>query len=374
MPLDRRAFILDPQWQPQEAFLRRLFRPAAALTILDAGACEGESAVRYARLFPHARVVAVEPLPGNVARIRANIAEFATPNVVVAEACLSDRAGEATFHVSSGVPDEYRDQSLDWDFGNKSSSLLAPEQTKTVHPWLEFPATITVATERLDALAAALGITHVDFLHLDVQGAELLVLDGAGALLPRIHTLWLEVENVPLYRGQPLKAQVETYLRARGFVKLYDSVDQVSGDQFWAQERWLTRYWGGAWVLRARCLWSISHGCQTGTPVYPDPALWRHLRCGDRRPNRPYLREVEGMVPRHGDIRVCSDHTDAGGEPAGTGDRRVGWLPRSKTCPFRHTGFPDDRVLPYPDHHHRNHHPLPMAVEVKDWPCIGSNP
>lgn len=241
MPLDRRAFILDPQWQPQEAFLRRLFRPAAALTILDAGACEGESAVRYARLFPHARVVAVEPLPGNVARIRANIAEFATPNVVVAEACLSDRAGEATFHVSSGVPDEYRDQSLDWDFGNKSSSLLAPEQTKTVHPWLEFPATITVATERLDALAAALGITHVDFLHLDVQGAELLVLDGAGALLPRIHTLWLEVENVPLYRGQPLKAQVETYLRARGFVKLYDSVDQVSGDQFWAQERWLTR-------------------------------------------------------------------------------------------------------------------------------------
>lgn len=252
MPPDRRAFILDPFLQPQEVLLRRLFRPAAALTILDAGACEGESALRYARLFPNARVVAVEPLSGNLARIRANIEEFGTARVEAVEACLSDREGSAEFPVSAGVPLRHQDQSIDWDIGNNSSSLLAPGQTLTVHPWPEFPEAVTVATCRLDSLAAELGVAHLDFLHLDVQGAELLVLDGAGALLPRIHTLWLEVESVPPYEGQPLREEIEVYLRERGFAKLYDSVDDVSGDQFWAQERWLTRYWGRMWVVRQR--------------------------------------------------------------------------------------------------------------------------
>lgn len=71
-----------------------------------------------------------------------------------------------------------------------------------MHAWLEFPTTIPVATTRLDALAGRLGLTHIDFLHLDVQGAELLVLSGAGTLLSRIHTPWLEDEVVPLNEGQ----------------------------------------------------------------------------------------------------------------------------------------------------------------------------
>jgi FkbM family methyltransferase len=249
---DRRAHIENRALQPQEALLLRIFAQSERLTILDAGACEGDSAVRYARLFPKARIYAVEPLPGNLAMITRNVAEYGTPNVTPVEGCLSDADGEAVFHVSSGSPLEHFDTDQDWDFGNKSSSLLAPERTVEVHPWLEFGDEVTVKTMRLDGLAARLGVDAIDFFHLDVQGAELMVLQGAGTLLPRIRTLWLEVEAVELYRGQPVKSDMGEFLRRAGFVRLIDTVDEVSGDQFWAQSAWLRGRMGLLWAWAER--------------------------------------------------------------------------------------------------------------------------
>lgn len=252
MGQDRRAHIESRALRPQEALLLRIFGQSERLTILDAGACEGEDSVRYARLFPRARIYAVEPLPGNLAMIAKNVAEYGTPNVAPVEGCLSDVDGEAEFHVSSGSPREERVADQDWDYGNKSSSLLAPYRTAEVHPWLEFREEVTVRTMRLDGLAARLGVAAIDFFHLDVQGAELMVLQGAGTLLSRIRTLWLEVEAVELYRGQPVKSDVEGFLRRAGFVRLLDAVDEVSGDQFWAQSRWLRKRKGSLWAWAER--------------------------------------------------------------------------------------------------------------------------
>ena len=52
-------------------------------------------------------------------------------------------------------------------------------------------------------------------------------------MLHGVKAIWLEVETVPLYWGQPLKADVERYLRARRFTKWKDTVDRISGDQLW---------------------------------------------------------------------------------------------------------------------------------------------
>jgi hypothetical protein len=134
-----------------------------------------------------------------------------------------------TFHVSAGAPPQYAGRDFDYDFGNKSSSLLSPGAAIDAYPWLEFLGTMRVNTERLDHLAARLGLPHIDFLHLDVQGAELLVLRGAGDLLPRIHTVWLEVEDVPLYRGQPLRADVRDFMERRGFVNLLETWGDATG-------------------------------------------------------------------------------------------------------------------------------------------------
>lgn len=258
MPHGRREYVLNRDLQPQEEMLLRIFDRSESLVVFDVGACEGENAVRYGHLFPRARVYAVEPLPENIALMNRAVAEHSADNVTPIEACLADREAEADFHVSSGTPPRYSEQDLDWDFGNKSSSLLVPGEANAVHPWLQFTDTIKVATSRLDRLAAHLHITHIDFLHLDVQGAELMVLRGAGALLERTWTIWLEVEAVPLYVGQPVGAEVESFLRRHGFVKLLDTVGDVSGDQFWSRGSWLQVRKGAAWMGLARLKYSLA--------------------------------------------------------------------------------------------------------------------
>jgi FkbM family methyltransferase len=67
------------------------------------------------------------------------------------------------------------------------------------------------------ALKDVPGITSIDMLKIDVQGAELDVFIGAGSLLEDALLIWTEVEFLPLYRDQPLFADVERYLREKGF-------------------------------------------------------------------------------------------------------------------------------------------------------------
>lgn len=67
------------------------------------------------------------------------------------------------------------------------------------------------------ALKDVPGMTGMDMLKIDVHGAELDVFVGAGALLEDALLIWTKVEFLPLYRDQPLFADVERYLRDKGF-------------------------------------------------------------------------------------------------------------------------------------------------------------
>lgn len=81
--------------------------------------------------------------------------------------------------------------------------------------------TLEVETTTLDAFCQAEGIETIDFLQVDVQGADLQVLQGASSLLQNILAIQIEVEFSPLYINQPLFADVDTYLRSQGF-SLFD--------------------------------------------------------------------------------------------------------------------------------------------------------
>ena len=71
-----------------------------------------------------------------------------------------------------------------------------------------------LATHRLDDLPQ---VREVDYLKLDVQGAECDVIRGAVKALSNTLVVHTEVEFVPLYIGQPLFAEVDQALRRNGF-------------------------------------------------------------------------------------------------------------------------------------------------------------
>ncbi|WP_231605176.1 FkbM family methyltransferase [Synechococcus sp. CBW1006] len=106
-----------------------------------------------------------------------------------------------------------------------TSSLFPPARsTVDLFPalgeWMQVEQRVRVQTHRLDDLQQAQG---AEFLKLDVQGAELMILKHAQEVLKSVAVIQCEVEFVELYEGQPLMAEVDTFLRSHGFTFLHFS-------------------------------------------------------------------------------------------------------------------------------------------------------
>ncbi|MCS7469418.1 FkbM family methyltransferase [Stieleria sp. ICT_E10.1] len=211
------------------SLLNAVFAHAPPATIFDIGACEGLDSIRYSRLFPQATIYAFEPLPENVAMIDDSIRRFDGQRVKVVNVALASSNGKATFHVSGGCPEGRQHETGDWTFGNKSSSLIAPNQDeiKRHWPWLQFEGTTDVDTMTMDDFCERENVMP-DFLHMDVQGAELDVLRGAEKSFGSIRAIWMEVSLTEVYAGQPLVEDVRQFMSGHG---MFESVMLPEGPQ-----------------------------------------------------------------------------------------------------------------------------------------------
>ncbi len=79
----------------------------------------------------------------------------------------------------------------------------------------EIESETQVETSRLDDVP---GLPDLDFLKMDIQGAELQVLKHGRERLARCAMVQLEVSFVPLYEGQPCFGEVDVWMRSQGFI------------------------------------------------------------------------------------------------------------------------------------------------------------
>ena len=197
--------------------------PRGPNIIAEIGAADGLDTIRYIEHYPRAAVHAFEPLDANVEKLR--VLETRFRQLHVHPYALGDENKVAAdFYVSGGTPPN-RVLSEPWPY---SSSLLAPDQHLVVHPWCTFEKHSTSVC-RLDSVFRL----APSFIHMDVQGAELKVLTGAGKLLDEVQAIWMEVADVPLYRNQPLRSDVSVFMRDHGFALITYCGSHISGDQFW---------------------------------------------------------------------------------------------------------------------------------------------
>lgn len=82
----------------------------------------------------------------------------------------------------------------------------------------EVERVIPVSTLGLDEAIAKYAIPPPSFLKLDVEGAELEVLEGAPSALESAVAIKTEVSFLPHRLGQPLAAEIASFLLQRGFV------------------------------------------------------------------------------------------------------------------------------------------------------------
>lgn len=72
-----------------------------------------------------------------------------------------------------------------------------------------------IATRRLDDIAT---LPPIDFLKMDIQGAELMAMENGRAKLAETVAIWIEVQFVPLYENQATFGDIDVWMRAQGFM------------------------------------------------------------------------------------------------------------------------------------------------------------
>ncbi len=205
-PLDYidRHLIANGTWEETEwTWLEQALHPGDAF--LDVGAHHGVYALRAAlRVGPGGTVLAIEPDPGNAARMKRNIALNRIPNIRVVQAACGEKTAKMTLY-SSG-------------HRNTSMSSFSPETAGMAGADVGVVAEVPV--EPLDKLAAGLGDVRIAAVKIDTEGAEALVLRGAAETL-RKHRPVVLVETIPsqlVSMGSSLE-ELESLLASYGYRK-----------------------------------------------------------------------------------------------------------------------------------------------------------
>jgi FkbM family methyltransferase len=169
---------------------RRGFSPRH---VLDIGAFEGTWTRMCKDVWPEARVCMIEAQPQK-APILKGIAG-ALPGVELRTALLSDTAGQrVSFHLA--------------ETGSSSMSMLSTPDAPTIE----------LETQTLSSVLADTGFARPDMIKVDVQGAELKVLNGGPDVLAAAEIVMLELSLIPEYVDGPLFADVIAYMDARDLV------------------------------------------------------------------------------------------------------------------------------------------------------------
>jgi FkbM family methyltransferase len=152
-----------------DTFAGRHHLPPADLqirTILDLGSNIGLTMAHYASLYPAASLLGIEMDQGNADMCRANIAPY-VPRCEVLVGAAWKEDGEITYGGDT-----------EWGF------RVIPESCDGPH---------RVRAFSIPSLIDRLGVQRVDFMKMDIEGAEMDVLAGARKWAERVGCLKVEV-------------------------------------------------------------------------------------------------------------------------------------------------------------------------------------
>lgn len=198
-------------WEPDSWAAVREHLGSGA-TFVDVGAHIGTYTLRAAPIVgPAGRVIAIEPNPETVRKLQANIQASGATAVTVEPFACSD--AEATLELFAGPRSNSGETSL--------ARTNAARDDKA-------GASYKVRARPLDAILQETGVTRVDAVKIDVEGAELLVLKGAPQTLDRFHPVVLiEVVDQQLRSMGTSSKEVYDFFHSHGYTARRSFADNV---------------------------------------------------------------------------------------------------------------------------------------------------
>lgn len=111
----------------------------------------------------------------------------------------------------------------------QSSSILELEKHKEFYPHITVIESRKHTTRTLKSIYNDKQLSDLNFWNLDIQGAELMALKGAGTLLEKVDAIYTEVNTADLYSGCCKIQEIDAYLSKFGFKR----IDCVMTSQQW---------------------------------------------------------------------------------------------------------------------------------------------
>ncbi len=154
--------------------------------VIDAGAWIGYYTCLAPKNTPRGRVIAIEPHPANIARLKRNIMLNESKNVSIIEEGINYKESEMDLIVSD-YSVMHRLNHYDNNNDYNDSSIVKKDYNSN--------NTIRVKVTTIDDIAKRSGIDHIDILIMDIEGYEYFALLGCNYLLSnnRIYKIIMEV-------------------------------------------------------------------------------------------------------------------------------------------------------------------------------------
>ncbi|WP_313656221.1 FkbM family methyltransferase [Planktothrix agardhii] len=164
--------------------------------IILIGAYDGKTLKRL-NLPNTVKILVIDANQGAVERLQENFAD--SPNIQVVQAAIANHNDTVTLHLTSL---------------ESSSSILPWKQYGEIYPNIKEIQQLTLSSRTLDTLLEELNLSPSDFniLILDIQGAELLALEGANQLLNTLDAIYTNVHYQELFEGGALAEEVNQFL------------------------------------------------------------------------------------------------------------------------------------------------------------------
>ena len=161
--------------------------------ILDVGAHIGLATLYFKHLYPDAEIVAFEPNPKYFKLLQKNIRQNALTDVQLHQAAVSQKEGEITFY--------HTENNSGWDASVIESMAPPPN-----------PQSIIVQSVKLSHYINQ----TVDFLKLDIEGAETHVLEEIESQLQYIHQINIEYHHLDKNQANQV-AKIINILQNQGY-------------------------------------------------------------------------------------------------------------------------------------------------------------
>ena len=190
----------------------------------DIGSRDLTESVSLATAFPQACVHAFEASPDCIAMCNANLLSMndSIRNRIKFNDCaMNNISGEITFYPLDTDLSEQRWGNYNYGVASKLKLIDGLNGTFLNEHWVQ--KQITVAACTLDQYCDNNNIVGPDLIWMDVQGAELDVLQGGKRSLLNTKLIMTEAGIQPYYHGHGLFNDIDQYLHSLGFVEVIES-------------------------------------------------------------------------------------------------------------------------------------------------------